>query len=379
MKHARLAASLIIGLAATIGLLTLLLPPHPSASFTELGLRLSLILTTAVMVLQIGASALFIWSLGGFKQQLRIAYLFISIGIILFGVAYFQTPILIYLDQTASFWVTAGVVSIPFIAPVLLYYIGVRRFASLFGYKSLWTSTWFAAALSIGATAVVVACAQVLQPSIGGSISSVGFSVWVSVIFGLVAIILLNIRGRASEIYRQPLGWFATALFIETFSGLLYTTLVLTGTYDLVAPSGALDLPHVLGSLAFLMSGYYFKLINESTVPVGTSSVLLIDIVVFAASQASNPSQINTLLDTLRAITASQAQQGLLHLTPQEEAALRKVYLGIEQYLINQEPLRQFTLQQIRDRVKSNFKLSDEAFEAAINPSPVANAQPQPA
>lgn len=75
----------------------------------------------------------------------------------------------------------------------------------------------------------------------------------------------------------------------------------------------------------------------------------VLDLVTYTAGLASNPADINSLLDTVREITArlgpGQAP------TAEDEKQLLGVYLELENYLTTKEPLRSFTRDELRKRI----------------------------
>ena len=367
MKQVRLVAMLLMGAALVAGLLTLFLPQRPVVSYTPIGFTLSLVFVAMIMVWQTGASALFLWGLKGFKQELRVAYILICLGIVMFGLSYLQTPILTYLDQGDGFWVRSGIVAVPFVAPIVLFYVGVKRFARLFGLKDMWTSGWFAIVLSAAVTAGTAVLAFVAGPGDQQLIMTLVFIAWVSMILVIVDVMILKIRASAGPLYKRALGWFAAAMIVETLSGLIFVVLTLFGVQAEATKTGVLDVPEVIGAFAFVWAGYYFKLINEDVAARNSNDVSLIDVVIFTASQVSNPKQIDPLLDTLRSTTAQIRQQGG-SITAEQEAELRRVYLGIEQYLVTAEPLRQLSVEQIRHKVSYNFGLDDQQLRVIVNP-----------
>lgn len=82
-----------------------------------------------------------------------------------------------------------------------------------------------------------------------------------------------------------------------------------------------------------------------------------IDVVSYAASLASSPQSVDPLLDELRAVTANIGPEGKLSESDQQKLA--DTYLRIEAYLIKEEKLRSFSLEEIRGKVKQKFSKLD--------------------
>ena len=89
-----------------------------------------------------------------------------------------------------------------------------------------------------------------------------------------------------------------------------------------------------------------------------------LDLVIYAASLASNTQAIGTTLNKVRAITA-QMQTGT-NLPAGVQGPLFQAYLEIEQYLMEHEALRSFTKEGLRRRLSESLLTELQAFEAAI-------------
>ncbi len=98
---------------------------------------------------------------------------------------------------------------------------------------------------------------------------------------------------------------------------------------------------------------------NRSTTLSPDATVL--DMVTYAAGLASNPADIDPLLDQVRGITARLSADRVL--TPIDNSALLGVYLGIEQYLTTKEPLRAFTKEALRARFTPRLREQLTTYE----------------
>jgi hypothetical protein len=95
------------------------------------------------------------------------------------------------------------------------------------------------------------------------------------------------------------------------------------------------------------------SLFGSSSLPQseGTSAV---DAVTYLASLASNPREIDLILDDLRQVTA--------HMTPgtqlseADQKRLADVYTKLTDYLVEKESLRKFTREELIDKVRGRFK-----------------------
>lgn len=371
MKRTRLFVWLTVSLAVAGSMSTLLLPARTGGEFSPAGFHSTLLLAVADTILQLGAAALFVWGLKGFKQELRSAYVAICSGIAVLGFANLQLPFLAYFDLTQSFIVSSGLVTVPYIAPALLVFVGVRKLAKLFGVQTRWMSFWFVLGVAMVSAGSLTALGALLKRSEGSEfLATIGFSAWTAIFLFATFIILLAIKKVAGPIYGEAIKWFAAARGVDTTTGASYTLILIAlGSNTFISEYGVVLIPSTIAAILFLRSGYYFKLINEDrNVDTEPRAVSLIDVVTFAASQASNPSRIDKALDKLRLLTAHLPPNSR-ELTPEQNETLKGVYATIELYLVESEPLRQFTLEGLRRTNAQHFGMEYAAFVALITPA----------
>ncbi|HRJ06492.1 MAG TPA: hypothetical protein PK096_02270 [Candidatus Saccharibacteria bacterium] len=79
----------------------------------------------------------------------------------------------------------------------------------------------------------------------------------------------------------------------------------------------------------------------------------VLDLVTYTASLASNPTEVDSLIDQVRKVTATHAAQNTL--SPAEEATLIHVYLGLERYLTTRDPIRTYTKDELRGRLNPDL------------------------
>lgn len=78
-----------------------------------------------------------------------------------------------------------------------------------------------------------------------------------------------------------------------------------------------------------------------------------LDVVLYLASLVSDPAAIDTTLDKVRSITAQhQASQPY---DPQDEAVLKEVQHTIENYLVHNDPVRNFTTEDLQQKIQEHF------------------------
>ncbi len=368
MKRTKVFAWLTVVLALVAGAAALLVPApsEESAAFHS-----SLLLSVVTTVAQLGAASLFVWGLRGFKHQLRVAYGIICVGIVVLAFSNLQLPIVTYFDLTESIYVKGGIISIPYIAPALLVFFGVRLFARLFQIKTLWMSFWFVMGIAVVSAACAAGLGSVVSPASGQELlASIGLSAWTAVFLLASVLIVLAIGRVAGPLYHDALRWFAAARIVVTLTSLSYTfVLIFLGDQSPISKYGGVLVPSAIAAFLFLVSGYAFKLINEDRVTQGLSKAPnMIDVVTFAASQASNPSEVDATLDTLRKMTSRMSTDERT-LTTEQQEMLKHVYADIEQYLVAKEPLRRLTAEEVRRKGAQYFGMDYDAFVAMVRPN----------
>jgi hypothetical protein len=96
---------------------------------------------------------------------------------------------------------------------------------------------------------------------------------------------------------------------------------------------------------------------EKQTLAAGT----VLDLITNTAGLASNPSEIDPLLDKVRTISSRMSPgQGI---SSADEAALFGVYLQIEQYMTTKEPIRNFAQTELRSRLSPELRQRLQAYE----------------
>lgn len=79
----------------------------------------------------------------------------------------------------------------------------------------------------------------------------------------------------------------------------------------------------------------------------------LVDKIVYLSSLAADQKKIDPMLDTLRVVTARQQFGG--EMSAEDEEALRALYAQLLTYIVKEDPLRNFTLEDLERRVDKQF------------------------
>lgn len=306
-------------------------------------------LDVAGAMFSFAAIPLFIVALKDFKHALRRAYTLLCIGIVTYGVGQLQFPLFEIVDGSA--WVNSGAIILPYLISVGCIFGGVRRFGKLVGLKELLLAPWV-----VFPTAVIVAAGSGLVAK-GDQATVIQFELFLAVILLFSTITVLRIRAVTAERYRRSLTLLAASLGMLAFAAVhhMFTSTVL-GESNAYVNSGLMLWPPLVAALLFMGVGYSFATIRSRDAAV-SSSTSPVDVITYVASFASNPSAIDKPLDTLRGITATLGSEGS-SLSKQQEAALATLYKDLEQHLIMNEPLQQFTKVGLREMVQTRFQFN---------------------
>lgn len=368
MARIKIVAWVTVVTALLAGALTLLVPAPASGSAAAF--HSSLLQSVVITIVQLGAGLLFIWGLKGFKHELRVAYGIIAAGVVMLGFSDLQLPVIAYFDLSQSMYVSSGMIVIPYIAPTLLVFFGERLFAKLFNIKSIWMSFWFVMVAGVACAIAAVGLAQFVTVTGNKDFTaSIVISAWTSIFLIASTSMVVNIIRVAGAVYRDALRWLVAARAVVTLTGVSYTlVLIFFGDKNFFSEYGFVLIPGVISALLILRSGYAFKLINEDPAARPAQQIVtIIDVVTFAASQASNPAALDATLDTLRAIT-SGIREGDHAITSEQQESLKAVYADVERYLVEKEPIRRLTAQDIRRKGAAYFGMDYHAFEALVTP-----------
>lgn len=372
--HRSVVLWLLTGIFACVGVIAYFLvadvPDYQAFSFA--------ISLTATLLF--GSAAVFyLRGLRYFRTNLRIAYSMLSVGIAMLGIAIAQLPFINLFNLT--FWVDSGLMLLPYLVAVCLIFGGVRQFARSLRLKSKWFTFWLAgsAAIIAGLGAAILPHA----PSILAEAERMG-SVWltmvIAVFFAFAARGILLIKRSVGVSYAHGLAWLFVAMVAASVSAAHYVgVLILSPGSGSYYDWSIAILPFNVAGWLFMKAGSAFNAINE-TVPAehyplplrkffGLSEtvddkeeiVSSINIIVYTMGMASDPAKADALVDDMRVITSRIDSEETL--TPQDQTTLLRVYRRLEDYLVNDEPLRSFSRQQIRQNIERHFGLGDDATE----------------
>ncbi len=359
MKRAYLLAALFVGLSFVfIGLIIL--------SGLALGIKIWYTQSVFVTVLHIGAAVLFVRALNGFQRRIKITYVLICASMLMIAIGLIQDIAVVSLGYGNSYYALAGGNLWPFVIMMFLAYFGVRLLAIQAGIESIFLRPWFTIGL-----AVVGGCAAILVPTPRTDypvyIISIGTFVYaLAILLVVVTILAIKIMHQVSVLYKSALRWVALyygSVAVVTCSNVVaqiylphthwFWTYGVSYTIYLFTAVAA-----VFTALAFTRIAYAEDAITRSAKHESKSQPSSsIDVIMSLAQLASNPRSIGPALDGLRVLTASLDPNEAVHsLSGAQQATTADIYQQLESFLVNQEPIRKFTRQQLRQMVDIRFR-----------------------
>lgn len=259
MNRATKTAFIIIALAIIGYIVSFFVQPPLNGTVSETStFHWTLANSVLYTSLHVGAAILFLMGLSAYKAKLRIAYMAISVGIVLVGVGLAQVVLLKAFDLLQSPWVLYGGVMLPFVAAGLSIYLGTRSIAKLVGITSSLTNlTTFVLPLLL----IFIALASLLPhgpsslPEVFFDVSN-AISVWDVVFYAVSLGLVLQIKNRSGAHYTASMVWLTLGLIGSVVISLtILIATLMTGE----TPDGyLLDALVITGGFLYLKAGHSF-------------------------------------------------------------------------------------------------------------------------
>lgn len=250
----------ILIVAAVGAVLTLAVPKPSNWQFDSWAFYWPLLSSVVMATLHTGAAVLFLSGLNIYKADLKRAYRMFVGAILLTAIGTIQLPIIDTFDLNNSFWVTGGVIIIPFLLSGMLNYFGARSLARLVGVKSLLTK-----ATIIVPLALVASFLSSFLPHSSSQIAeiqldaSVAFVVWTLALDIPAAVLAWRVKTHIGAHYVPAMTWLSLSLIAAS------TVLVLALGHYLVAGGSnhdtgndIVDLTSAIVGLVWLRASYEF-------------------------------------------------------------------------------------------------------------------------
>lgn len=366
MWRIRLTTFILLASAALISCLPLVLPAPSNAQVPE-GFQLQAIATLALVTFGIVAAVLFLLGLNGFKSEFKKTYYYICAGLVIQAASTMAFPVALYTGSWGSL-VTTFWGDFVYAVGALFIYAGLNNFAKLLQLKTILRHFYFVFGVALAVTLILW-----WVPHNPSYLSELWFDIshsfisFESAFSALVAVFVWKIRRVASTTYSLPLLWLAAALVFNSLGSVPYFAATHLGTLngaphiELAEVAGAIFL---ISKLLYVTAGYVFNKINRPDEPKQHDAEPL-DVINYMATLASNPLQIDPILDQLRWLTANLKPGETL--SAEDLAALGHIYQQLEDYLVTSESLREFSRESLRELLQNKFGSLD--FLANATPS----------
>lgn len=363
MQRNRILIWSVIVLAIAFCGLAFLLPSPESWPSNEAPFHQVLIGDVIMACTYLGAALLFLTNLNVYTSKLRRSYRILALGVSMAGVATLHVTLLTAFNAWSMPYAKSGVAVVPFLLSGLIMYIGVRSFVGLVRVKHILRR----AELAVPAAALCAFLATLLPHPIIIGIEEpaydilIGLGIWSGLLIIFAGLLIAKARQQTGESYVNAMGWLAGALFFSGFVLIGQATYEVMKTGYYVLPDAILNILIVASGLVWIRAAYAFALTKYGKkvsmmqllfvvqTEVDSRSKTVVDMVASTAALVSNARDVDLLLDKLRIITVklNPGEQP----TEQDKGELVRTYLSLEDYLVNKEPVRHYTRQELRRRL----------------------------
>lgn len=358
-----------LGLVILGGIGAFFMPAPLALPYSSSIFAISFAINAMTTLLYLAAGYFLLSGLKNFRTGLRHSFILIAVGMALQGALYISIPFATLLN----WWVIPiyGLLVNGAMITGLLIYLGVRKLAHLTAVKNITTSLWAALLMIVGLSLVAI---NLPHPDFGipeplfdfTAVAKSAIVVWL--IFALGATVY--IRKHTSGAYISFTRW----LFIGL--GAWATTEIIFMARHFFLPIWAwrsVDNLALFGCIvaggALLYAAYRFNCIGRKALapPAGFEIKTSADILLYTASLASSSRDVDPILDKLRKITANMKSEAEIKQHNQHD--FETIYLQLEQYLVEQEPLRKYTQSEVRlviSQLLSGQKAEKDTFWPAL-------------
>lgn len=358
-----LVALLIIVVALIGSAISFLLPvastvDNPGASHWRMAISL------VFVTLFVGAAVWFLSGLRSFKTPLRVSYTWLGVGLISVAVATLQLPIIGLLDLWDSAWATGGGVILIFMAGAVFMYFGALRLAEALREDGFAAIPLAVTLVTIGTTiAAYFLAGRLLQYEADGVDFYIATIAWCVSYVAFAGVLTWRTARDVGQVYQRSIKALAIAFLVFSLSGVVEIIgTLLVGNEHPYQAYGISLLPFIVAGLFFIWASAEFNLLT-GTPTVASASLEqdyitvtdkdYVESIAAVASLASRPEAIGRITDDLRIITSSLAPGTTL--TDPQKKKLMDVYFRLEHYLIENDPLRTYTKEEVREQVSAGF------------------------
>jgi len=339
--------------------LSYLLPvPHLSDGYRSLIDEASYHSTLAFLFISstygFGGALLFLLGLNGLSTAFRRTYYSICAGFFIqsLGSLYYAYGGYRGVIKNDTFYLIA---EIPLMIGIVVIYIGLVKYARLLRISNPLTKPVFVTIGFILLMAIVwvlphrsdVGVTRETLFDIAHALQSVEL-----ISYAIIALIAAQIHDSVGPLYARSIWWLKWAM-VTAFPP---TLVLFLGDYVKLYKwinSDAMSLLFIVTSIFTICSAYAFSKITRTHVKQQVYDNSLLDSVIFLGSLASNPTDIDPILDKVRVITSNRTEN--TPLDAQETHTLQEVYTELETYLTTKEQLRTFSRAGLTELVQERF------------------------
>lgn len=304
----------------------------------------------------VGAAVLFLAGHDHFKAKMRKAYSLFALGIMLFGIAMIQLPIIGLQDLWESWWANSGLVVAPFIFATSFIYLGMQRFALLLGIKSK-LANWrllFGSALAFTVVSFFASHYLALYAdTYEGLDIYTAIVAWSVVCVTFAALLGRQVIDRIGPLYQPAMRWLTAGLLALSFSAWHeYIINYFTNNDTWYIAHGISFWPFIVSGLIMLRAGYAFTLIGATLpyIPVEEAPETAVS---SDMQYANNLASLMALVSTQDSEVVKETQA--VAQVPTQQAVVQS-YNKLENYLMNHDPVRRFDQEEIRGQLSPSFR-----------------------
>jgi len=374
MKRARI-------IVITFLLLTAILCGAIALLHTTFAVKLFMIQAVSTTLLLTTAAIVFLLARKGFRKHLRIAYVFFCLALLwtVFGLV--QAIVLAVFNAGETRYALYVGTDWPFYLMTIFAYFGIRTLARQAQAESkILLQPWFPFVAATIISLLVLLLPTTRTDHSKGVVYIAAFDLaFCGVVLTCATVLTYRTMRQLSVLYKSALRWqtayYGTTSFVfilNTFASLYVSTSSWYWNegvgFSIYAFSSALA---VVAAFAFTRIAYAEQVAAQSDHKSAGNSI---GIVTWAAQFASNPVAIDPILDDLRQLTAAESATHEQRLTDEQQQRTARIYLAIEDYLINKEPVRKFKPDELRETLEIRFKHSvpEATFWQEIESHPAA-------
>jgi hypothetical protein len=363
MQKLRVILALIVVGTLAISGLSLLMPTPTDAEISEFYSPIATSIVLIDALLAMGSAILFWMALAHFKPELKPAYRLMAASTLAVGLGMLILPYIEYYGLWENLELNMSSYLQYLIGSVLMYF-GVRMFYRRVGLKG-----WPASLVVLGLAIVAASLLHPLLPddhTLYWPFEEWGYNLFkvVTIIpivaYGIAAYMAFRIRQRTGEEYKAAFGWLSIGLGFYVVANIGIMLIETIGYENPYYAERIYTLPNILGDIGVLLAGYCFSAIGrpkEAAVKDG-ESVSSVDIIVQASRMASDRTKIEEHLDEVRMVTSHVQPDAAL--SSEDQQRLRAAYLNIENFLVNHDPLRTFSQEQLRAELSTRLSLDKQ-------------------